>query len=449
LTSLGAGRPLKVAINAQITPHSGNGGLETVLVGLVKALGRLTGGPEEYVIIAPAENPESWEPYAGANQRVVRGPESPPPVSSGKRETLKRSLGPLLPGATRLYRSMFPLPPASRWPEVPISNGFYEGMGCDVIHFAYQDYTFCALPTIYNPHDLQHRHFPQFFTLPTLAWRETIYPAGCRLSHTVAVTSQWVKQDVERQYGIHPDRIQVIPWAPPTEVYAEPEPEALAAARDKFGLAADFALYPAMTWEHKNHIRLLEALALLRDRDGLTLRLVCTGARTDFWPRIEERARELRLGAQVDFLGMVAPEELRALYRLAQFVFIPTTFEAASAPLFEAWQDGVPAACSTVTSLPEQSAGAALLFDPFSVEAIAEAMRRMATDAPLRESLRLSGARRLRDFSWERTAKSYRAVYRRAAGRPLSEEDRALLAPDLKAQSRGLEQAASERRATL
>jgi glycosyltransferase involved in cell wall biosynthesis len=124
---------------------------------------------------------------------------------------------------------------------------------------------------------------------------------------------------------------------------------------------------------------------------------------------------------------MVSSEELRAIYKLAQFVIVPTLFEAASGPVFEAWYEGVPAACSTVTSLPEQAGDAALLFDPLSVEAIAEALQRMATDKNLRDELREKGRTRLLDFSWERTAKAYRAVYRRVANRPLSEEDRSLL----------------------
>ena len=191
-----------------------------------------------------------------------------------------------------------------------------------------------------------------------------------------------------------------------------------------------FALYPAMTWEHKNHYRLLEALATLRDREGLELQVVCTGYKTDFWPHIERRLNELGLGEQARFPGLVARDDLSALYRAAMFVFIPTLFEAASAPLFEAWQHGAPAACSSVTSLPEQAAGAALLFDPLSVEEIAGALARMATDDDLRDELRRRGARRLEDFSLERTAMAYRAVYRRVAGRALDEEDRRLLGHD-------------------
>jgi hypothetical protein len=45
----------------------------------------------------------------------------------------------------------------------------------------------------------------------------------------------------------------------------------------------------------------------------------------------------------------------------------------------------------------------------------------------LRRELRDLGFRRLQDFDPERTARAYRAVYRRAAGLRLSEEDRRLL----------------------
>ena len=34
-------------------------------------------------------------------------------------------------------------------------------------------------------------------------------------------------------------------------------------------MPADFALYPSVNWPHKNHLRLFDALAYLRDRRGL------------------------------------------------------------------------------------------------------------------------------------------------------------------------------------
>jgi len=66
-------RPLRIAINTQIFSEKGVGGIETVLVGLVHALGHLD-GREEYVLIGPWENADWLKPYTGPNQSIVRGP---------------------------------------------------------------------------------------------------------------------------------------------------------------------------------------------------------------------------------------------------------------------------------------------------------------------------------------------------------------------------------------
>jgi glycosyltransferase involved in cell wall biosynthesis len=185
-----------------------------------------------------------------------------------------------------------------------------------------------------------------------------------------------------------------------------------------------------MLWPHKNHLRLLEALAYLKDKFSLVIHLVCTGARGDFWPTIESAVNRLELQDQVKFLGIVSREELQALYGLCNFVVVPTLFEAASGPVFEAWNAGAPVACSNVTSLPQQVGKAALVFDPYDVTSIAHAMKTLNSDLKLKADLIARGHLRLRDFSWERTARAFRAVYRRAARRPLTEDEEILLSHD-------------------
>lgn len=442
---------LRVAINAQIMPGTGTGGIETVLRALT-ALARLEDGAEEYVFVGPHDDPEWLRALLPAGQRIVRGP-APAPHGAwkvDKLEPFKRVLGPLRPAARNVKRLLSP-PTAgarNRTPAIALetdarfhdaSKNFYEGLGCDVIHFPFQYFEACGLPGVYNPHDLQHLHHPEFFPPSEVARRERLHPSACRAAHTVVAASEFVKRDIVGRYRISPSKVQIIPWAPPplTEAARRAAADSAATIREKFRLAArPFALYPAMTWEHKNHVRLLESLALLRDRESLEVQVVCTGFKTDFWPRVERRMTELGLGGQVRFPGVVSQEDLAALYGAAQFVIIPTLFEAASAPMFEAWQHGSPVACSSVTSLPEQAGGAALLFDPFSVEELASALARMTSHAALRDELARRGARRLEDFSIERTAKAYRAVYRRAAGRALDGDDRRLLGWDWMRESR-------------
>jgi glycosyltransferase involved in cell wall biosynthesis len=427
--------PLKIAIDAQISRDS-MGGVASVTMALIHALGRLRDGSEAYTIIVSSPEQLEWlQPILGPNQQSAVRPHSP-----SYRERVQRWVG----GTTfsRLVRhTLRPLQPVVKylqqpvdsrlWPEVPLSDGFYESLGCDVVHIPTKNFVLCALPTVYNPHDLQHLHYPQFFTPSVIAWRETIYPAGCHFANTVIVGSQWVKDDIVRQYRIDPDKIQVIPEGPPTGLQQEPPQDVLTAAKEKYQLEQPFGLYPAITWPHKNHIPLLEALAHLRDTRNLIIRLVCTGSRYEaFWPHIKSCVDELQLSPQVKFLGFVPDEDLRAIYRLSQFVVVPSLFEASSLPIFEAWLEGVPVACSNATALPQQVLDAALLFDPHSVESIANAIAKLAADAKVRARLTKWGQQRLQDFDWERTAKAYRAVYRRAAGFPLTEEDRWLLSHD-------------------
>lgn len=417
---------MKVAIDAQIMPGT-SGGVAPFIANLIRALGQLCDGSEAYTIIVRSPQQADWlKPFLGPNQYVAIKPEQ----VNGRLtfpSVLKNALGSLLPVARRI-QNLISVP--RYWPEVPLSDGFYESLNCDVLHIPTQNFVLCSLPTVYNPHDLQHLHYPQFWPPSVIAWRETIYPAGCRYAQTVVVGSQWVKDDVIRQYRISPEKVEVIPEAPPTQWAPVPVPEVLNAVQNKYELTQPFALYPAVTWPHKNHIRLLEALAYLRDVCGLPIHVVCTGARQHFWPRIERRIEDLNLWPQVKFLGFIPEEDLRAVYRLSQFLIMPSLFEAISLPIFDAWAEGVPVICSNVTALPEQVQDAAVLFDPHSVEAMANAIAKVATSEELRQRLRERGAQRVKDFHWERTAKAYRAVYRRTAHFPLSEEDCRLLTWD-------------------
>jgi len=417
------GYGLRIAIEAQIYPHSG--GISSVLIGLVSSLGKLCDSDDEYLIICPPEDPDWLKPYLGPNQSIrVRSAASN--QQSGA-ESLKKMLGPLRPSVRKVYRKIFPALTDPSPDEVPISDGFYESLGCDVLHIPFQNFVMSSLSTIYNPHDLQHLHHPEFFDSTEIARRNNLFSTGCRLAHTVVTGSQWVKQDLLNHYPLSPAKIQVIPWAPPTEAYSEPRAEILQEVKQKYSLPEIFGFYPAFTWAHKNHLRLIDAIALLRNRDGLTVNFVFVGGRTSFATKLDNYILHHNLSNQVWTLGEVPTDVLRALYSMAQFVAIPTLFEASSLPIYEAWQHLIPVACSNVTSLPEQAADAALIFDPMSVDSIAGAINRMTTEPELRQQLIVRGQKRLKDFSWDRTARAYRAVYRRAAGVNLTEEDQHLL----------------------
>jgi glycosyltransferase involved in cell wall biosynthesis len=296
------------------------------------------------------------------------------------------------------------------------------------MHFTFQVGFITDVPSIYHPHDLQHLHLPQFFSREDRAWRERWYRELCAQAALVAVASSWTKRDVELSYGIEPAKIEVVPLAPPTLAYPVISAAAIEATHARLATPPAYVLYPAQTWPHKNHVNLLRALALLRRRHGLVVPLVACGQQNEGFPELAREQGSLGLGDQVVWPGFVSPADLQALYARATAVVIPSKFEAASAPLWEAFAAGVPAACSDVTSLPEQAGDAALLFDPDDVEQIAESIRRIWTEADLRAILISRGAERVKEFTWSRTAHLFRAHYRRVARVPLTGADRELIA---------------------
>lgn len=409
---------LRICLDARLTGGTA-GGLEQVAIGMASGLSRLTDGDEEYLFLAYPDADEWLRPYVTGPCRMLHGPPVPRP-SPAKRQLLR------IPGVRWLWDYLSPLM-GDRSFNVPRSDGTAEQSGAEVIHFLHQRGFLTRLPNVYQPHDLQHIHLPQYFNPRHRAGRDFLFRTMCAQATMVAVTAGWGKRDLIRQYGIDERKISVVPWAPPIEAYPKPSAEDIVATRAKLGLPDDFILFPAQTFPHKNHLGLLEALAKLRDRRGLVVPLVCSGRMNTFYPTIARRVERLGLKAQVRFVGFVSPLELQCLYKLSRAMVIPTKFEAASFPVWEAFLAEVPVACSNVTSLPEQAGDAAVIFDPDSDAAIADAVASLWENAELRQKLVCRGRRRVTQFTWDRTARTFRAHYRRLAGRPLIDEDAALL----------------------
>lgn len=417
-------RALKIAVDARLSGGARAGGVESVVLGLAQGLSRLADGSEEYLFLT-RKGEDAWlRPYLSGPCRILEGPPLPWPAVNWVEIRIDRDHQGL---GGRVWERIRSLPDRVRVP-LCLSEGTIEREGVDLIHFTFQDGFMTDVPAVYHPHDLQHLHLPEYFDPGMLLYREVVYRAMCYQARMVAVISSWVRRDLIRQYGLDEDKVRIVPLAPLLPPGEAPCGTELAAVKAKFSLPEAFLLYPAQTWPHKNHIGLLEALALLRDRKGLTPPLVSTGYLNAFFPTIAARLDQLSLNRQVRFLGVIRHRELACLYRLCRAVIIPTKFEAASLPLWEAFLAGAPAACSNVTSLPEQAGNAALLFDPDDPESMAQAVERLWSDEELRRELGERGRRRVAKFSWERTARLFRAHYRRLAGRELSDKDRELLA---------------------
>jgi glycosyltransferase involved in cell wall biosynthesis len=104
--------------------------------------------------------------------------------------------------------------------------------------------------------------------------------------------------------------------------------------------------------------------------------------------------------------------ELRSVYRLATAFIFPSFCEGFGLPLLEAMASGIPVAASQAPAIPEICQDAALFFDPERPEDLAESILHLLKDETLREDLVHRAEKRVKDFSWESTARKTLSLYR-------------------------------------
>ncbi|MGH2524625.1 MAG: glycosyltransferase family 4 protein, partial [Anaerolineales bacterium] len=123
--------------------------------------------------------------------------------------------------------------------------------------------------------------------------------------------------------------------------------------------------------------------------------------------------RDLGLEQHVRFFENVPVADLPALYNGASVFVLPSHYEGFGFPVLEAMGCGIPCVISNRAALPEIAGGAALAVDPSDPDALASALQRALTDSELRDSMREKGLERVKQFTWEKTARETLALYNR------------------------------------
>jgi glycosyltransferase involved in cell wall biosynthesis len=419
------GTPLRIGIDARLRDGE-VGGVQQVVIGLAEGFSELTDGDEEYYFLVHPDSEWLAPHLRGACRRLpVGGAQT---QTQARLETQARGRGPEPSLPQRIADAAYERAIAYLG-YLPRSDGTIERAGIDVMHFTLQHAFLTRVASVYTPHDLQHLHHPEFFTSTERRKRERLYRAFSSGAEAVIVPSRWVRDDVVARYGLDRERVHAVPWAPVVDAYPAPSPERLSQARRDLALPDAFALYPAQTFRHKNHLGLVEAVARLRDQAGMRVHVVCSGRMSPFHAQIEARMRALDVSGQFRFVGFVSPVELQCLYQLARCLVFPSKFEGGGMPVLEAFRHGLPVASSNATCLAEEVGDAGLLFDPDDVPRMADSIARLWTDPGLRETLAERGQTRVRLRTWAGVARRCRAVYRSIAGRALTPDDVRLLRP--------------------
>jgi glycosyltransferase involved in cell wall biosynthesis len=269
-----------------------------------------------------------------------------------------------------------------------------------------------GVPTVTTLHDMQHHDLPSFFSRSERAYRRWAYDGAARRATVVITPSEYTRRRLLELEGLAPENVEAVPAGIDHHRFNLDRRDADDSLGRRRSFGERYVVYPANLWPHKNHARLIDALAAARDRE---LQLVLTGRDYGRGGQLREHARLAGVAERVRHLGYLERDEMPALLRGATAMVFPSLYEGFGSPPLEAMACGCPVASSAAGSLAEAVGEAALVFDPASVESIADAIDRVTGEAGLREKLRAAGLERARRYSWSRAAARHRSIYERAA----------------------------------
>ena len=293
----------------------------------------------------------------------------------------------------------------------PLAARVHQG---DINHiadhsYAHLIYALDARRTVVTCHDLAPLALNEGRGIGRRLWLRS-FRAMQRAAHIIA-DSGFTRAEILRYSNYPAERITVVPLAVSAEFF-EPVTDADAhALRERYRLSdRRVVLHVGSCAPRKNIETLLQTFAALRDP-----KIALTQIGGSFTAPQLAQIETLGLRDRVRQIQRVAEAELRAWYRAADVVVLPSLYEGFGLPVLEAMASSAPVICANVSSLSEVAGDAAILIDPREPAKLAEAIRSVLDNATLAAAFCARGLVCARQFTWERTARATLAVYQKVA----------------------------------
>ena len=249
------------------------------------------------------------------------------------------------------------------------------------------------MPYVMSIHDLIPLHIPsRFQTLKKIYFETLIKPAARKASYIFTV-SHFTKNTLIEWAGITPEKIIVA---------QNGISELLTPVGEKHTPGYTYFFAVGNARPHKNWLRLLSAFA--NAQIDPNIRLLLTGQTT---PALHYHLTQLGIHDRVVFTGTLSEAALAQYYRGALGLLFPSLYEGFGLPPIEAMACGTPVLTANTTALPEVTGNAALLVDPYDVDAIAKGIETLTQKQETRIAL---GLKQAALYTWDKTAATVQAT---------------------------------------
>ncbi|MCR5612534.1 glycosyltransferase family 1 protein [Treponema sp.] len=241
-----------------------------------------------------------------------------------------------------------------------------------------------SYPYVYTVWDLGHRRTPYFPEVSRTGWtwgaREETYQRMLYKASYILTGNEEGKKEILESYPMPEDKIRISPF--PVASFcrgSEKKPD--------FDIPEQFFFYPAQFWPHKNHICILDALVILRDKYNLRPVVFLTGSDKGNREYIKAKIAEYKLDNQVRFTGFVTDEELKYLYSHATGMIFASLMGPNNMPPIEATFLNCPVIITDLDGHKEQLKDTALYFNGYKPDQLAAHMKTLLTSKAKRTAI--------------------------------------------------------------
>lgn len=304
--------------------------------------------------------------------------------------------------------------PRSRWINVPVSFPLAAAFsGVQLIHMTHVPPPISPKPYIMTLHCFSTFLHPEFYPKGLHLRMNALIRRGLKSARVILCVSKGLRDLAECELKVSPDRLAFAYNGVSDRFRPIPKDEAGERVRARYGLHQPYLLFVGVIGPRKNVVRIVQAFSRYKSATGSEAKLALVGNKW-FPEGVDEAIRECKLQRDVVHIGHLSNAQLPDLYSGAELLVFPSLWESFGIPVIESMACGTPVLTSRGSCLPEIAGDAALMVDPYSVDAIAEGVSQIMGDAELAKRLRQKGLERARQFTWRLSALQTLAAYRQA-----------------------------------
>jgi len=226
--------------------------------------------------------------------------------------------------------------------------------------------------------------------------------------HVIAV-SQAMKDEILEAFPGTP--ISVVHNGLALETFQQATAAELQCVQQKYALPRQFVLAVGHFEARKNYLRLIDAMAMLRDR-GLGCPLVIVGNDSGLRQQVTDRIHATKLDGAVILLRDLSDTDLRCIYQLCSLFVFPSMYEGFGIPILEAMAAARPMVLSNLPAFCEITENRGVYFAPGNVGLMADAIAQVLASSNDRERLVAYGRQRIQSFSYRQLSEQIAQLYR-------------------------------------